>query len=61
MYKFVTIEGSCGKPYDVNQCEAHANRMSSEGYILIQVYQTTTSACCSGPKGILVMIFKKVS
>ena len=59
MYKFVTMEGSCGSPYDVSKCEQHTNRMSDEGYVLIQVYQTTSTSCC-GPKSVLVMIFRKI-
>lgn len=57
MYKFVTIEGSCGTPYDIRKCEAHANRMNGEGFALVQVYQTSSASCC-GPKSVLVMIFK---
>lgn len=32
MYKFITMEGSCGNPYDVTKCEQHANKMAGEGY-----------------------------
>jgi hypothetical protein len=56
MYKFVTMEGSCGNPYDVGKCEQHANRMRQEGFQLVQVYQTTSASCC-GAKSVLVMIF----
>lgn len=57
MYKFVTVEGSCGSPYDIRKCEAHTNRMHGEGFALVQVYQTTSASCC-GTKSVLVMIFK---
>jgi hypothetical protein len=58
MYKFVTMQGSCGSPYDVGKCEQHANRMDQEGFTLVQVYQTNTAGCC-GAKSVLVMIFRK--
>jgi len=59
MYKFVTVEGNCGKPYDVTQCEAHTNKMAGQGFVLIQVYQTSSAGCC-GPKSVLVMIFRQI-
>lgn len=58
MYNFVSIEGSCGNPYDITKCEQHANRMAQDGFHLVQVYQSTSAGCC-GPKSILVMIFYK--
>jgi hypothetical protein len=57
MYKFITIEGVCGKPYDTATCERHANRMAQEGYWLVQVYQSSTSTC-GGSKSVLVMVFR---
>lgn len=59
MYKFITIKGSCGAPYDIASCEGHANKMLSDGYELVQVYQTTTAQCLGQKSSILVMIFKK--
>jgi hypothetical protein len=63
MYKFVTIEGSCNSPYDINACEGHANRMAAEGYFLVQVYQTTIhrKGCCTAPKSVLVMVFRQTA
>ncbi|HEV3430643.1 MAG TPA: hypothetical protein VG320_22415 [Paraburkholderia sp.] len=58
MYKFITIEGACGKPYDTASCERHANRMAAEGYWLVQVYQSST-ATCGGSKSVLVMVFRR--
>jgi len=61
MYKFVTVKGSCGNPYDVNACEQHANTMGAQGYELVQVYQTAMGGgCCTGPSSVLVMVFKKL-
>ncbi len=59
MYKFITVKGSCGNPYDISVCEKHANTMDQQGYDLVQVYQSTTSRCCGGAQSILVMVFKK--
>jgi hypothetical protein len=58
MYKFVTVEGSCGQPYNTATCERHANRMAEEGYWLVQVYQSSTSGCI-GSKSVLVMVFRR--
>jgi len=57
MYKFVTMQGSCGSPYDIGKCESTANKMSDNGYDLVQVYQSSTRAC-GGSKSVLVMVFK---
>jgi hypothetical protein len=59
MYKFVTIEGSCGNPYDVRVCEGNANKMAEQGYDLVQVYQSTSASCIGQSKSVLVMVFKK--
>ncbi len=59
MYKFIMIEGSCGSPYDLKSCESHANKMTTEGYTLEHVYQTTTASCLGQSKRVLVMVFKK--
>jgi hypothetical protein len=59
MYKFVTVEGSCGSPYDTATCEANANKMAEQGFELVQVYQSTSAACVGQSKSILVMVFKK--
>jgi len=60
MYKFVTISGSCGNPYDIGKCESNANQMLQQGYELMQVYQTTTPGCFS-TNSVLVMVFKQTS
>jgi hypothetical protein len=57
MYKFITVTGSCGSPYDVSKCESNANDMLQKGYELVQVYQTTTPGCFSSNSS-LVMVFK---
>lgn len=57
MYKFVTMQGACGNPYDIAKCENAANKMSENGYELVQVYQSSTAGC-GGAKSILVMVFK---
>jgi hypothetical protein len=57
VYKFITVQGSCGNPYDIAKCEQHANGMLSQGYELVQVYQTTTAGC-TGTQSVLVMIFR---
>jgi hypothetical protein len=59
MYKFVTIAGSCGNPYDIGMCEANANKMAEQGFELVQVYQTTSASCMGQSKSILVMVFKR--
>lgn len=59
MYKFIMVSNSCGSNYDLNQCEAHANKMANEGYDLFQVYQSNTAACIGSSKSVLVMVFKK--
>lgn len=61
MYKFVTIKGSCGSPYNIADCEAQANKMSTNGYKLVQVYQTTTSGCIFSGQSVLVMVFTSTS
>jgi len=43
MYKFVVVQARCGQPYNVTESEQHANRMDTEGFDLVQVYQTVTS------------------
>ena len=58
MYKFITVEGKCGQPYNLAECEGHANRMHEQGYELVQVYQTTMAAC-GGGKSVLVIVFRK--
>jgi hypothetical protein len=58
MYKFITMKGSCGSPYDIGKSEEHANKMAAQGYDLVQVYQTSTSGCF-GAQSALVMVFKK--
>ena len=60
MYKFVTVEGNCGNPYDIGVCETNSNKMAAEGYELVQVYQTTSKGCGSA-KSILVMVFRKTT
>jgi len=61
VYKFVTVSGSCGSPYDVDVCESTANQMGSQGYELVQVYQTSMKGGCgSSASSVLVMVFKKV-
>ncbi len=60
MYRFVTVKGSCGNPYDVGACEQHANRMAGEGYDLVQVYQSTTPSC-GGGQSVLIMIFRSTA
>jgi hypothetical protein len=59
MYRFLTVKGSCGQPYDVGACQEHANTMSAEGYDLVQVYQTSTSGCFGGTQSVLVMVFRR--
>ena len=59
MYKFLTIKGSCGQPYDINRCETAANNMLKQGYELVQVYQTILDGCL-WKSSILVMVFKKI-
>jgi len=58
MYKFVMIQGVCGRPYDVTRSEGQANKMYKQGYDLVQVYQSTTPGCLSA-KSVLVMVFKE--
>jgi hypothetical protein len=59
MYKFiVTQSGCCGGSYDVGKAEANANKMSKEGFDLVQVYQSSTAGC-GGAQSVLVMVFKK--
>jgi hypothetical protein len=60
MYKFITISGSCGGEYDLKKCEDNANKMLQQGYELVQVYQTRTSACLGGSNSALVMVFKQI-
>lgn len=60
MYRFITIQGSCGSPYNIAACEKNANKMLQEGYELVQVYQTSTSSCLAGSKSVLVMVFKRI-
>lgn len=61
MYKFVTIQGGCCQStYNVSECEATANKMLKQGYVLVQVYQSTTPGCGT-PHHALVMIFRKRS
>ena len=58
MYKFVVMRGGCCESeYDIGKCEEISNKMSAEGWNLVQVYQENTSSCCS-TKHSLVMIFK---
>lgn len=59
MYKFVVVQGGCGaSEYDISKCEDTANNMLSQGYELVQVYQTTTSGCGT-TKSALTMVFKQ--
>ncbi len=58
MYKFVTITGSCGSAYDIDRAERAANDMASNGYDLVQVYQSTTPGCF-GANSALVMVFRQ--
>jgi hypothetical protein len=59
MYKVILVPASCGQStLDVGLIEKNANTMASQGFQLVQVYQTT-SAGCTGPKTSAVMIFKK--
>jgi hypothetical protein len=59
MYKFITIQASCGQSgYSIPKCEEAANKMSSQGYELVQVYQTMTPGC-GGSNSSLVMVFKR--
>jgi len=51
MYKFLTVKGSCGSPYDIGSCEQQANKMLTQDYELLQVYQTTTPDVASTPRG----------
>lgn len=59
MYKFVTIQaGCCSSGYNLKKCEENANKMATQGYDLIQVYQTTMAGC-GGANSSLVIVFKK--
>ena len=58
MYKFVVIKGGCCEyEYDIGKCEQISNRMAADGWLLVQVYQTTTPGCGSS-KSSLVLIFQ---
>jgi hypothetical protein len=57
MYKIVTVEGSCGSPYNIGAVEHHANGMQQNGFELVQVYQTSVRNCFSS-KSVLIMIFR---
>ena len=59
MYKFLTVTGSCGSPYDIGSCEQQANKMLTQGYELVQVYQTITRRCFGGGQSVLVMVFRQ--
>ena len=64
VYRFVTIQSSCGATYDIDDCEEAANKMARNGFELVQVYQSSTwgcsidQGCCMGKKSVLVMVFK---
>ena len=61
MYKFIIIEaGCCSSGYSLSKCEENANKMASNGFDLVQVYQTSTPGCGSTNSS-LVMVFKKRS
>ena len=45
MYRFVTIQSSCGTGYDIDDCEEAANKMQRNGFELVQVYQSSTWGC----------------
>lgn len=57
MYKVVTVEGSCGNPYNIGAVENHANGMQQNGFELIQVYETHVRTCLSA-KRVLIMVFR---
>ncbi len=59
MYKFLTVKGSCGSPYDIGSCEQQANKMLTQDYELLQVYQTTTPGCLGSGQSVLVMVFRQ--
>ena len=61
MYKVVLVPAGCGdNALDVGLIEKNANKMSTQGYDLVQVYQTTTAGC-TGSKSACVMVFKRVA
>ena len=57
MYRFLTIQGSCGKPYDIQAVEQSANQMAATGFDLVQVYETRIAGCF-GAQSVLVMVFR---
>jgi len=56
MYKFVTIAGSCGSPYNLAKAEQTAVSMAQQGFRLAHVFQSTTPGCF-GTNNALVMVF----
>lgn len=59
MYKVILVPAACGtNALDVKLVENNANTMASQGYELVQAYQSSTAGC-TGPKSAAVLIFKQ--
>lgn len=61
MYKFVAVLGSCGSPPNLASCEVQADTMATQGYELLQVFNTTTLSCFGRAKPTIVMVFRQKS
>jgi hypothetical protein len=59
MYKVVLLPAGCGQnALDTRAIEQNANTMSSQGFDLHHIYQTSTASCV-GSKSAVVMIFRQ--
>ena len=59
MYKVILVPAGCMQTVlDVDLIQANANKMSEQGYDLMQVLQSHTTACI-GTKSAVIMVFKQ--
>ncbi len=58
-YKVATVTtGCCAEDIDPVQIESKSNELSSQGYKLVEAYESMTSTCCSRKKT-AILIFEK--
>jgi hypothetical protein len=58
-YKVATVTtGCCAEDVDPVKVEATSNELGSQGYELVEAYESITTNCCTRKKS-AVLIFKK--